>query len=52
MVMCISVFGPTVTLSSGRVIPTRWVAEQHVDEDLGYWPPSTSTRPETWQRDW
>jgi hypothetical protein len=33
--MCISVFGPTVTPSSGRVIPTRWVAEQHVSEDLG-----------------
>ena len=28
-------FGPTVTLSSGRVIPTRWVGEQHVREDLG-----------------
>ena len=29
------VFGVTVTLSTGRVIPTRWVGEQHVREDLG-----------------
>lgn len=33
--LCIKVFGPTLTLSTGRVIPTRWVAEQHVREDLG-----------------
>jgi hypothetical protein len=33
--LCIRLFGPTLTLSSGRVIPTRWVAEQHVSEDLG-----------------
>lgn len=25
----------TLTLSTGRVIPTRWVGEQHVREDLG-----------------
>lgn len=29
------VFGATITLSSGRVVPTRWVAEQHVIEDCG-----------------
>ena len=28
-------FGPTITLASGKVIPTRWVGEQHVQEDLG-----------------
>lgn len=28
-------FGRTITLSTGRVIPTRWVGEQHVKEDLG-----------------
>jgi hypothetical protein len=28
-------FGQTLTLSSGRIIPTRWVGEQHVREDLG-----------------
>jgi hypothetical protein len=30
-----AIFGPTLTLSSGRIIPTRWVGEQHVREDLG-----------------
>jgi hypothetical protein len=28
-------FGPTLTNSAGRVIPTRWIGEQHVLEDLG-----------------
>jgi hypothetical protein len=32
---CEREFGLTVTLSTGRVIPTRWVGEQHVSEDLG-----------------
>jgi len=30
-----SIFGRTITNSAGRVIPTRWVGEQHVTEDLG-----------------
>jgi hypothetical protein len=30
-----TIFGPTITLSTGRVIPTRWVGEQHVQQDLG-----------------
>lgn len=29
------VFGPTITLSTGKEIPTRWIGEQHVQEDLG-----------------
>ena len=33
-----TVFGPTLTLSSGKVIPTRWVGEQHVQEDLDFIP--------------
>ncbi len=33
-----TVFGPTLTLSTGRVIPTRWVGEQHVQQDLGFIP--------------
>jgi hypothetical protein len=33
-----TVFGPTLTLSGGKVIPTRWVGEQHVKEDLGFIP--------------
>src|SRR6476620_4195012 len=28
-------FGTTLTLSTGRVIPTRWIGEQHVLVDLG-----------------
>lgn len=32
------VFGDRLTLSSGRVIPTRWVGEQHVVEDCGFIP--------------
>lgn len=46
------VFGPTVTLSSGRVIPTRWIGEQHVIEDLGFIPSFADwvrcIRPEPW----
>lgn len=29
------IFGTTVTLSTGRVLPVRFVGEQHVLEDLG-----------------
>ena len=35
---CERVFGKTITLSSGRVIPVRWVGEQHVNEDCGFIP--------------
>jgi hypothetical protein len=31
-------FGTTITLSTGRVIPVRWIGEQHVREDLGFIP--------------
>ena len=47
-----TVFGPTITLSTGRVIPTRWVGEQHVREDLGFIPSFAdwvkAIRPEPW----
>ena len=47
-----TIFGPTITLSTGRVIPTRWVGEQHVREDLGFIPSFTdwvkAIRPEPW----
>ncbi|WP_445941963.1 DUF6915 family protein, partial [Pseudotabrizicola sp. L79] len=46
------VHGKTLTLSSGRVIPTRWVGEQHVREDLGFIPSfadwARSIRAEPW----
>ena len=32
---CEQVFGKTITLDSGRVLPVRWVGEQHVTEDMG-----------------
>lgn len=45
-------FGKTITLSTGRVIPTRWVGEQHVLEDLGRIPTWADwcrcIRPEPW----
>ena len=32
------VFGTTITNSDGRQVPTRFIAEQHVREDLGFVP--------------
>lgn len=32
------VFDHTITNSSGRVIPVRWIGEQHVTEDIGFIP--------------
>jgi hypothetical protein len=33
--MCERIFGHTIKNSDGRVIPVRWIGEQHVKEDLG-----------------
>jgi hypothetical protein len=33
--MCERFFGNTITNSEGRVVPVRWIGEQHVREDLG-----------------
>jgi hypothetical protein len=30
-----SIFGKTLRISTGRVIPTRWIGEQHMLEDFG-----------------
>ena len=50
--MAETIFGPTLTLSTDRVIPTRWVGEQHVREDLGFIPSFAdwvkAIRPEPW----
>lgn len=35
--VCEQVFGITITVA-GRAIPVRWIAEQHVKEDLGFIP--------------
>ena len=45
-------FGPTITLSTGRVVPTRLIGEQHVREDLGFIPSfadwARAIQPEPW----
>ena len=45
-------FGTTLTTSTGRTIPIRWVGEQHVREDLGVIPSFAdwmkAIRPERW----
>jgi hypothetical protein len=35
---CEEVFGHTITNADGRVVPVRFVGEQHVKEDLGWIP--------------
>jgi hypothetical protein len=46
------IFGVTRTISTGRVIPVRWIGEQHVQEDLGFIPSFAdwvkAIRPESW----
>ena len=45
-------FGPTITISTGRVVPVRFIGEQHVREDLGFIPSFAdwvkAIRPEPW----
>src|SRR5436309_16050317 len=47
-------FGVTLTLSTGRVIPLRYVAEQHIKEDLRRLPTAADwlrcIRPEAWMQ--
>ena len=46
------IFGTTITLSTGRVLPVRFVGEQHVLEDLGRIPTVQDwllkIQPESW----
>ena len=46
------VFGPVVTVSTGRVVPVRLIGERHVVEDLGFVPSfadwARAIRPEPW----
>ena len=50
--MAETLFGPTRALSTGRVIPVRWIGEQHIREDLGFIPSFAdwvkAIRPEPW----
>jgi hypothetical protein len=47
-----TIFGSTITLSTGRVIPVRWIGERHVREDLGCVPSfadwAKAIRPQPW----
>jgi len=36
--MAEKIFGTTITNSNGRVVPVRYIGEQHVKEDLGLIP--------------
>ena len=46
------VFGTTLTNSDGRVVPVRWVGEQHVKEDLGRIPTAADWLREMRLRSW
>jgi hypothetical protein len=50
--LCEAIFGTSITTSEGRVVPVRWVGEQHVKEDLGRIPAASDwlrcIRPEPW----
>ncbi len=36
--LCEAIHGHTLSNSEGRIIPVRWIGEQHVKEDLGFIP--------------
>ena len=46
------IFGATITISTGRVVPVRFIGEQHVLEDLGRIPTVQDwlgkIQPESW----
>jgi len=50
--MAETLFGSILALSTVRVIPVRWIGEQHVREDLGFIPSFAdwvkAIRPEPW----
>jgi hypothetical protein len=50
--MAETIFGSTITNADGRVVPVRWIGEQHVREDLGRIPSFAdwvkAIRPEPW----
>lgn len=47
-----SIFGPAITNSEGKAVPTRWIGEQHVREDMGRIPTMADwlrcMKPERW----
>ena len=50
--MAETIFGSTTRISTGRIIPVRWIGEQHVREDLGFIPSFADwvreVRPKAW----
>jgi hypothetical protein len=50
--LCVELFGPTITISTGKKIPTRWIGEQHVKEDFGHIPSfvdwARAIKPQPW----
>jgi hypothetical protein len=50
--MAETIFGSIITVSTGRVIPVRWIGEQHVQEDLRFIPSFAdwvrAIRPKCW----
>lgn len=52
IVLMEQIFGPSITNSDGRLIPTKWIGEQHVMEDQGRIPTAADwlrcIKPERW----
>jgi hypothetical protein len=50
--LCERIFGVVITNSEGRQVPVRYIAEQHVKEDLGRIPTVqdwlTQIKPQRW----
>jgi hypothetical protein len=48
----IRLFGHTITASHGRIVPVRWIGEQHIREDFGKIPSfvdwARCIKPEAW----
>jgi hypothetical protein len=36
--LCQELFGRTIELATGRLVPVRLIAERHIEEDLGWLP--------------
>jgi hypothetical protein len=50
--LCEKIFGASLTLSTGRVVPVRWIGEDHVKEDCGFIPTAADwlkqIKPQSW----
>ncbi len=51
-IMAETIFGLTLTFSTGRIILTAWVGEQHVKEDLGFIPSFADWVKAIWPEPW